>query len=410
MISHFFIDRPIFASVISIVIVIAGLVAMVNLPIAQYPDITPPQIQVKATYPGADADTVSKNVAAPIELQVNGADKMLYMSSTSSSTGNMTLNIFFEIGRVPDLAQVDVQNRVNLAMPQLPDAVTKQGIQVQKVSATFLMIIAVYSPEERHDETYIANYANLYVLDAIKRIPGANQSSILGSPDYAMRIWLKPDRMAQLGLTASDVSKAVQQQNQQFAVGRIGQAPTDGRVEQTFPVTTRGRLTEPSEFDDVILKTSKEGAAIVRVKDIGRAELGAKDYSVRSKFNGKHATLIAVYQQPGANALDVSNAVTKTLQEMKKSFPDGIDYAVAMDSTNFVRASIKEVIITFFEAVVLVVLVVFLFLQSLRTRHAHPGYRSACFDHRHLYRDDHARILHQHANPLWYGLSHWYCG
>ncbi|MDH5203282.1 MAG: multidrug efflux RND transporter permease subunit, partial [Nitrospirota bacterium] len=347
-------------------IVIAGLVAMVNLPIAQYPDITPPQIQVRATYPGADADTVSKNVAAPIELQVNGADKMLYMSSTSSSTGNMTLNIFFEIGREPDLAQVDVQNRVNLAMPQLPDAVTKQGIQVQKVSATFLMVIAIYSPEKRYDETYIANYANLYVLDAIKRIPGANQTSILGSPDYAMRIWLKPDRMAQLGITASDVSKAVQQQNQQFAVGRIGQAPTEGHVEQTFPVTTKGRLTEPSEFADVILKTSKEGSAIVRVKDIGHAELGAKDYSVRSKFNGTQATLIAVYQQPGANALDVSNAVTKTLQKMKKSFPDGIDYAIAMDTTKFVRASIKEVIITFFEATILVVLVVFLFLQSLR--------------------------------------------
>ena len=223
MISHFFIDRPIFASVISIIIVLAGRVAMVNLPIAQYPEITPVQIQVSATYPGASAEVVSQNVAAPIELQVNGADNMLYMYSTSSSTGNMTLNAFFEIGTDPDLAQVDVQNRVNLALPQLPQAVAQQGVSIKKVSTTFLMIIAVYSPDERYGETYVANYANLYVLDALKRIPGANQASILGVPDYAMRLWVKPDRMAQLGITAGDISQAVSRQNEQYAVGRIGQ-------------------------------------------------------------------------------------------------------------------------------------------------------------------------------------------
>ncbi|MCX5853564.1 MAG: efflux RND transporter permease subunit, partial [Deltaproteobacteria bacterium] len=212
MISHFFIDRPIFASVISIVIVIAGLVAMANLPIAQYPEITPPQIQVSAVYPGASSDVVSQNIAAPIELQVNGADNMLYMSSTSSNTGNMSLSVFFEIGTNPDMAQVDVQNRVNLAMPQLPQSVQQQGVQVQKRSSTFLMIIGIYSPDGRYDEAYVANYANLYVLDALKRVPGASQTAILGLPDYAMRIWLKPDRMAQLGITASDVVNAVQKQ------------------------------------------------------------------------------------------------------------------------------------------------------------------------------------------------------
>ena len=225
-ISHYCIDRPIFASVISIVITLAGAVAMLNLPVAQYPEITPPQITVSATYPGADALVVANNVAAPIEQQVNGADNMIYMNSSSSATGNMTLNVFFEIGTDPSLAQVDVQNRVNLALPQLPSAVQSQGIQVQKKSSAFMMVIAVYSPDNRYDATYIANYANLYVLDAIKRIPGANQASIFGTPDYAMRIWLKPDRMAQLGITAADVQKAVANQNQQFAVGRIGQSPT----------------------------------------------------------------------------------------------------------------------------------------------------------------------------------------
>ena len=365
-ISHYCIDRPIFASVISIVITLAGAVAMLNLPVAQYPEITPPQITVSATYPGADAQVVANNVAAPIEQQVNGADNMIYMNSSSSATGNMTLNVFFEIGTDPSLAQVDVQNRVNLALPQLPSAVQSQGIQVQKKSSAFMMVIAVYSPDNRYDATYIANYANLYLLDAIKRIPGANQASIFGTPDYAMRIWLKPDRMAQLGITAADVQKAVANQNQQFAVGRIGQSPTGKSVEQSFAVTTKGRLTEPAEFENIILRASGEGAAIVHLKDIGRAELGQKDYSLRSTYQGKPATLMAVYQQPGANALDVSNAVTATLAQMKKTFPEGIEYKVVMDTTAFTRASITEVVYTFFEALVLVVIVVYAFLQSLR--------------------------------------------
>ncbi|MHA6139469.1 efflux RND transporter permease subunit [Pseudomonas mohnii] len=365
-ISHYCIDRPIFASVISIIITLAGAVAMLKLPVAQYPDITPPQITVAATYPGADAQVVANNVAAPIEQQVNGADNMIYMNSSSSATGNMTLNVFFEIGTDPSLAQVDVQNRVNLALPQLPSAVQSQGIQVQKKSSAFMMVLAVYSAGDRYDSTYVANYANLYILDAIKRIPGANQASIFGTPDYAMRIWLKPDRMAQLGITAADVQKAVANQNQQFAVGRVGQSPTGQAVEQSFAVTTKGRLTEPSEFENIILRASNNGAAIVRLKDVGRAELGQKDYSLRSTYQGRPATLIAVYQQPGANALDVSAAVTKTLSDMKATFPEGIEYKIVMDTTDFTRASISEVIHTFFEALVLVVIVVYIFLQSLR--------------------------------------------
>ncbi|MEZ4483290.1 MAG: efflux RND transporter permease subunit [Syntrophotaleaceae bacterium] len=366
MISHFFIDRPIFASVLSIIIVLAGLVSMANLPIAQYPEITPVQITVSATYPGASAEVVSQNVAAPIELQVNGADNMLYMYSTTSSSGNMNLNIFFEIGTDPDLAQVDVQNRVNLALPQLPQAVAQQGVSIQKKSSTFLMIVAVYSPEDRYDETYVGNYANLYVLDALKRIPGANQASILGVPDYAMRLWVKPDRMAQLGITAGDITQAVNRQNEQYAVGRIGQSPIGRTVEQTFPVTTKGRLTTPEEFNNIILRAGGEGAALVRFKDVGRAELGAKDYSLRTKYNGKKATLIAVYQQPGANALAVSEQVTETLKELKQNFPDGLDYRISLDTTKFVQASIQEVIKTFYLACLLVVLVVFIFIQSFR--------------------------------------------
>src|SRR6266702_1231801 len=365
-ISRYCIDRPIFASVISIVITLGGAVAMFNLPISQYPDITPPQITISASYPGATGDVVANNVAAPIEQQVNGADNMIYMSSSSSSTGNFTLNVYFQIGTNPELAQVDVQNRVNLALPQLPQSVQAQGIQVQKKSSAFMMVIAIYSPTDRYDPTYIANYANIYVLDALKRVPGANQSSIFGTPDYAMRIWLKPDRMAQLGITAGDVQKAVANQNQQFAVGRLGQSPTGAPVEQSFAVTTTGRLSEPSEFDNIIIRAANGDAAIVRLKDVGRAALGQKDYSIRSRFHGKPATVIAVYQQPGANALDVSKQVRTTLAEMKKTCPEGLEYSIAMDTTEFTRASISDVVHTFFEALVLVVIVVFVFLQSLR--------------------------------------------
>ena len=365
-ISHFCIDRPIFASVISIVITLGGALTLFSLPIAQYPDVTPPQITVSATYPGASADVVANNVAAPIEQQVNGADNMIYMYSSGSSTGNYTLNAFFEIGTNPELAQVDVQNRVNLALPQLPQQVQSQGVQVQKKSNAFMMVISIYSPDQRFDPTYIANYANVYVLDTIKRISGANQSSIFGTPDYAMRIWLKPDRMAQLGITAGDVQNAVRAQNEQFAVGTVGQAPTGNPVEQSFAVTTTGRLATAAQFDNIIIRAASSGAAIVRLKDIGRAELGQKSYSNRTTYQGKPATIIAVYQQPGANALDVSKQVRATLAQLKTAFPEGLDYQIALDTTDFTRASIADVIHTFFEALVLVVIVVFVFLQSLR--------------------------------------------
>jgi multidrug efflux pump len=279
MISDFFIERPIFSAVISIIICIAGLVAMAVLPIAQYPQITPIQIQVTATYPGASAEVVAQNVGAPIEQQVNGADNMLYMTSTSTSTGNYTLTVYFTINTDPNLAQVDVQNRVNQALAQLPKEVTNQGLQVQKKTQTFLMVLALYSPDNRYSADYIANYANIYVLDAIKRINGANQASIFGVPDYAMRLWLKPDRMAQLGITTTDIANAVKQQNQQYAVGRMGQSPTPYPVQLTYPVATAGPFSEPSEFENIILRAANNEAAIVRLKDVGYANLGRKDYA-----------------------------------------------------------------------------------------------------------------------------------
>jgi multidrug efflux pump len=323
-------------------------------------------VTVTAYYPGADSKTLADSVAAPIEAQINGVDNMLYMSSTSSSTGTLTITVYFSLETNPDVAQVQVQNRVNLAMPQLPSAVSQQGVSVQKKSASIMMLIAVYSPEKRYSSQYIANYANVYVLDALKRVPGAGQASVLGSPDQAMRIWMNPDRMASLGITTSDIQKAVASQNALYGAGQIGQQPTGGHVELTFPVVTQQPYTEPGGYENIILRAGQGEGAIVRLKDVARVEVGLKQYVTDSRLNGLPATLIAVYQQPCANALDVSDAVRKTLEGMKARFPDGLDYKISPDTTEFVRLSIEEVIHTLFEAIVLVVLVVYLFLQNFR--------------------------------------------
>ncbi|MGH6634833.1 MAG: efflux RND transporter permease subunit, partial [Gammaproteobacteria bacterium] len=366
MFASLFIDRPVLASVISIVITLAGLVALTQTPVAQFPEITPPTVTVTALYPGATAEVIANTVAAPIEQQVNGVDDMIYMYSTSSGTGNMTLTVTFEPGSDPDIAQVNVQNRVSQALAKLPQTVSQQGVTVEKKSQAFMIVIGIYSPEQRYSNLYIANYANLYVLDALKRIPGANMSAILGVADIAMRIWLKPDRLAQLGITAQEVTQAIQSQNQAFGIGQIGQAPAPKGTLQSFSVTAQGMLVDPEEFNNIIIRTDATGTAIVRLRDVGHAELGAKDYSMQSQLNGKPATLLAVYQQPGANALETSRLVREQLETLKKSFPTGLDYKVVLDTSKFTEASIDKVVHTFFEAVVLVVLVVYLFLQSLR--------------------------------------------
>jgi multidrug efflux pump len=366
VISDLCIRRPILASVLSIVVTLAGLAALVGLPIEQYPPIAPPQVTVSASFPGADAQTVAQAVAAPIETQVNGADNMLYMQSTSSSTGQMTLTVYFQIGTDPDTAQVQVQNRVNIALPQLPDVVQKTGVRVEKRSSSIMMLLAIYAPDGRYDVNYVANYANLYVLDAVKRVPGANQATLFGAADNAMRIWLAPDRMAARGITPTDIQQAIAKQNQQFGAGSIGQSPTSRPVEITVPVVTEGRFNDPAQFENIILRTDPEGAAIVRLGDVGRAEEGLQNYMLRPSLNGKPAVFIAVYQQPGSNALQVTEGVRRTLENLKKSFPDGIDYEVSLDTTKFVTASIDEVVHTLLEAVVLVVLVVYVFLQNMR--------------------------------------------
>ncbi|KAF5045986.1 Efflux pump membrane transporter BepE [anaerobic digester metagenome] len=367
MFSRFFIDRPIFATVVAVIVCLAGLVAMTALPVEQYPPITPVQVTVQATYPGADSQTLADSVAAPIEAQINGVDNMLYMSSASSSTGQLTLTVYFGLDTNPDIAQVQVQNRVNLALPQLPEAVSQLGVSVQKKASSIMMLIAVFAEEGRYGSGYIANYANVYVLDAIKRVPGAGQAQIMGSPDQAMRIWMNPDRMASLGITTSDIQQAVASQNALYGAGQIGQQPTSGPVQLTLPVVSQRPYTEPSQYERIILRANPDGGGIVRLGDVARAEVGMRQYILEGKLNGTPATFIAVYQQPGANGLQVSKDVRRALEEMKSRFPSGLDYAISLDTTDFVRLSIEEVIHTLFEAIALVVLVVYLFLQNFRT-------------------------------------------
>ncbi len=366
MITTLFVRRPILASVLSLVIVFCGAVAAVNLPITQYPEITPVQVTVSATYPGADALTVANSVASPIETEINGADGLIYMNSTSANTGQMSLTAFFELGTDPDTAEVQVNNRVNLALPSLPEAVRSTGVRVQKRSSSTLMLIGLFSPDGSFDEQYIGNYANLYILDELKRVDGANQAQIMGLPDLAMRIWLDPDKMAGLGITADEVKAAIAKQNQQFGAGTIGQEPMNGSIELSVPVVTQGRYSEPEEFENIIVRAETDGTAVVRVGDVARAEVGIQQYLLRSTLNGKPGTFIAVYQQPGSNALAVATKVRTLMEDLKKSFPKGIDYEVSYDTTKFVEASIHEVVVTLVIAIILVVAVTYLFLQSVR--------------------------------------------
>jgi multidrug efflux pump len=346
MFSKFFIDHPVFASVISIIIVLVGTVAVINLPVAWYPTIAPVQIQVTTSYAGADAETVAEAVAAPIEAQINGVEKMLYMTSTSSASGQLTINVYFDLSSDPDIDQVLVQNRVNLALPKLPQTVAQYGVTVQQQSSSILMIVGLYAKGGRYPLTYVTNYANIYVLDAIKRVPGAGQATMFGNANQAMRIWLNPDKMASLGITTSDMKQAIAGQNQVVGAGQLGQPPNNTPVQQTFPITGQRQFTQPQQYDDILLRANPDGSALVRLGDVARSSIGSELYLSNNELNDQPTPLIVVYQQPGANAIQVSNGVRRTLEEMKQSFPVGLDYVIALDTTDFVRLSIKEVVQT----------------------------------------------------------------
>lgn len=365
MISSFFIDRPVFAAVISIIITLAGLFALRSLPIEQYPNITPPQIQVSASYPGADAITMAASVAAPLEQQINGVDDMIYMYSQNSATGNMALSIFFDIGTDINMAQVNVQNRVSMAMSQLPLQVQYQGVMLKKQTPTILLLTSLESPDERYDNIFISNYAQINLVNEIARLPGVSNAVIINARNYAMRVWIRPDRLAQLQLTAEDVVNAIKEQNRDFTAGMLGTPPTPGPIPLTVPITGLGRLDDPREYEEIILRANEDGS-FVRIKDIGYVELGAQSYIVDGRLNNRPALLIAIYQEFGANALDVANEVKKTMEHAAKSFPPGLIYTIPYDTTEFITQSIKEVIKTIFEAAVLVSLVVLIFLQNWR--------------------------------------------
>lgn len=364
--SRFFIERPIFAAVLSIVIVLAGLVSLKILPVAQYPEIAPPTVTITATYPGASAETLARTVAAPIEEQLSGIEDMLYFNSSSASNGVTTITATFQVGTDIDKATFAVNNRVQLATPRLPDEVRRTGVTVAKRSMNILLVVALNSPDSSQDTLFLSNYATINVLDELKRIPGVADVMIFGARDYSMRLWLQPDRMAQLGITTGDIAAAVNAQNAQFAAGKIGAEPAPAGQSLVYTVTARGRMLEVEEFGDIVLRASGP-SGVLRLKDVARIELGAQSYDASNTVNGQPAIALAVFLQSGANALDTAAAVRARMAELQRDrFPRGVGHLIPYDTTRFVSASIREVVKTIGEAALIVLAVVFLFLQSWR--------------------------------------------
>lgn len=365
-ISGFFIDRPRFAAVLSIMVFLVGAISIFKLPISEYPEVTPPQAVVRAQFPGANPRVIAQTVATPLEEQINGVENMLYMSSQATADGAMTLSISFKIGTDPERAATEVQNRVNRALPRLPDVVRQVGVTTEKSSPNLTMVVHMVSPDNRYDALYLRNYATLNVRDALLRIPGMGSVQTFGSGDYAMRIWLDPQKLAARSLTSSDVVRALREQNAQVAAGVIGSSPAPQGTQFQLAVNTQGRLSSEEQFNEVIVSADTNDGSLVRIKDIGRVELGPNTYSLGSLLNNKEAAAVAVFQAPNSNALALSNEVRATMEKLKKDFPPGVDYSIVYDPTRFVQTSIEKVVSTLIEAVLLVVLVVIIFLQTWR--------------------------------------------
>src|SRR5688572_8209292 len=365
MISNFFIDRPLFATVVSAFIVIAGLAAFRELPVAMYPNIAPPQVGVTTVYPGASADVIAETVAAPLEQALNGVENMIYMRSGSSSIGTLQIAITFAVGTDPDLAVINVQNRVQSALQLLPEEVRRQGVTVQKALPSFLMIMTFDSPDGRYDDLFVSNYATLNVIDELRRLPGMGNVQVFGARDYSIRIWLRPDKLAELGLTPADVAAAVREQNAQSAAGRLGDEPITEQVDLTLTVTTQSRLSDPEEFERIVLRAGANGE-VVRLRDVARVELGARDYGFALSRQGRPVIGAALQLAPDANALQAAAAVYAKMAELEPSFPEGLEWSIPYDTSNYVRTSMREVALTFVEALVLVFFVVWVFLYNLR--------------------------------------------
>jgi hydrophobe/amphiphile efflux-1 (HAE1) family protein len=363
--SHFFIDRPIFASVLSLIILIVGIISGLSLPIAEYPEIAPPTVNISATYPGASAQVISETVATPIEQEVNGVDDMLYISSQSTGDGLLSINVVFKPGTDIDQAQVLVQNRVSVAEPRLPEEVRSLGLVVRKASPDLMMVVHMISPDGTRDQQYISNYATLYVKDVLARVDGIGDVRIFGARDYSMRIWLDPDKLTARSLTASDVVTALRAANLQVAAGAINQPPANSPGAFQLTVKALGRLSTTDQFENIVVRAEDDGS-FIRIRDVARVELGSQDYTVNAYLNNQVATAIVIYQRPGSNALATAGAAIRAMEALAKDFPPGIAYRIVYNPTEFIQFSVDAVVETLFEAILLVVVVVILFLQTWR--------------------------------------------
>ncbi|WP_418180358.1 efflux RND transporter permease subunit [Aliarcobacter lanthieri] len=365
MISAFFIRNPVFAGVLSIVIFLVGLISMFNLPIEQYPRVLPPQIIVSTSYPGASADTIAKTVAAPLEEQINGAKDMLYMSSLAEDSGRLSINVFFEVGTDPDQAKIDVNNRVQAALAKMPEQVQRQGVVVGERSPSILQFIMLQSPNNTYDSIYLSNYALLNLVETLKRVKGVGDAMIFGAKDYSIRVWIDPSKLSKYSLATTDVIAAIREQNNQYAAGKVAAEPIANKQMYTYTIQTPSRFENPTQFGNIVIRANEDGSSL-KLKDVATIELGASDYSVTTRLNDAPSIPIGIFLQSGANSLETADAIKKALEESSQFFPEDMTYSIPYDSTDFITASINEVVKTFIEALILVILIIFLFLQSWR--------------------------------------------